>query len=300
MRSRDPVGVHAADQDSMVSIDPPSSVSVCSSHAVAPTRRSSSLSSSSASARGRAALLIAIVVCIPLLSHWEDFGFAATSRPHQKREQSGDLASEAFNSYKLNAPLFEAIKQNDLKLVQSLLQGGVDAANQKGSKTSYYNVNAEDAKGLTPLIEATLLGNKDLVELLLTNGAKAQPAPGFRHTALRAACLTANPQLITLLLKRGADPNAMSEGGRTPLMGACYLRPQFDAMENRTDLSVGAVRTMLQDPRTDPKIKNDFGESALDLCRQRGYTKSIVLLRQRMGGGRLGGKIQPEPANEMQ
>ena len=77
----------------------------------------------------------------------------------------------------------------------------------------------------------------------------------------------------------GADPNAKSEGGRTPLMGACYLRPQYDEKPERNKLSYRAVSVMLADPRIDPSIENDFGETALDLCRQREYSKSIKLLR---------------------
>ena len=196
-------------------------------------------------------------------------------------ESSSEVASEFFNTYEYNAPLFEAVKSNDIELVRSLLtKGVVDYTDtDKNEKTNYYyNINAEDSVGITPLIEATLLGNLELVEILLHHGAYAQPLPGFRHTPLRAACLTANTQLISLLLQKGAQPNAKSEGGRTPLMGACFLRPQLDALPTRSDLSYKAVKIMLEDSSTDPSIRNDFGESALDLCRERGYNESVALL----------------------
>ena len=196
-------------------------------------------------------------------------------------ESSSEVASEFFNTYEYNAPLFEAVKSNDIELVRSLLtKGVVDYTDtDKNEKTNYYyNINAEDSAGITPLIEATLLGNLELVEILLHHGAYAQPLPGFRHTPLRAACLTANTQLISLLLQKGAQPNAKSEGGRTPLMGACFLRPQLDALPTRSDLSYKAVKIMLEDSSTDPSIRNDFGESALDLCRERGYNESVALL----------------------
>lgn len=228
--------------------------------------------------RGRC-FLLALLALIPLISYRADILRFSSPLP---REGSNEQASDAFNSYSLNSPLFEAIKSNNLELVRSLLEGGVD--NKGKTKTIYYNVNAEDPKGLTPLIEATLLGNAEMAQLLLLHGARAQPAEGFRHTPLRAACLTANPTLIKLLLRKGADPNAMSEGGRTPLMGACYLRPQYDASPDRVELSYEAVRTMLADPRTDAKMKNDFGESALDLCRERSYNKSMAMLRERVQG----------------
>ena len=234
--------------------------------------------------RGRVIILFGIAL-IPLISYWEEIRLALATSRSAGIQRSDELVAEAFNSYKLNIPIFEAIKSNDLKLVIKLLEGGV--VDKRKKQKSYYNVNAEDQKGITPLIEATLLGNVELVELLLIHGARAQPAPGFRHTPLRAACLTANPELITLLLQKGADPNALSEGNRTPLMGACYLRPQLDEAENRMELSLGAVKLMLQDSRTDVRIRNDFGESAMDLCKERGYTKSVAFLRDRMGQKRL-------------
>lgn len=186
----------------------------------------------------------------------------------------------SLNSYDQNAPLFEAIKSDNIELVRTLLKDGFDG--DKGElkrRITFYNTNAEDENGITPLIEATLLGNVQLVNLLLLHGARAQPLPPFRHTPLRAACLTGNAQLIKLLLERGADPNSKSEGGRTPLMGACYLRPQYDAQPERIELSYTAVNVMLAYPRIDMSIENDFGETALDLCRQREYSKSIKLLK---------------------
>jgi ankyrin repeat protein len=203
----------------------------------------------------------------------KNIGSDVVFAPRYKLSASINANTEAFSSYKLNLPLFEAVKSNNIQLVQSLLQGSVQHNQQN------YNVNAEDAQGITPIIEASLLGNIQMVELLLAHGATAQPAPGFRHTPLRAACLTANLPLIRLLVDRGADVNAQSEGGRTPLMGACYLRPQFDALPDRGELSYQACQLMLQ-LGANPHITNSFGESALDLCVNRGYSKSVTLLKK--------------------
>ena len=256
--------------------------------------------------RGRA-IILSFLLFIPIISYKDNILFAFSQQQQQQQppppnnnnvpSDNNNKAQDAFNSYKLNTPLFEAVKSNDLELTRSLLSGGVvstdnnndSSANNNNNdkskslgKVTFYNVNAEDPKGITPLIEATLLGNIELVELLLLHGAKAQPSPGFRHTPLRAACLTGNVTLIKLLLDEGADPNAKSEGGRTPLMGACYLRPTFDEKPERVDISYEAVMAMLEDTRTDPTIKNEVGEDAITLCRERGYTKSQPVLRSRM------------------
>ncbi|KAL7476191.1 hypothetical protein ACHAW6_002069 [Cyclotella cf. meneghiniana] len=214
------------------------------------------------SSRGRL-LLLSLLISIPLANFLSTIVDTLKSSHHS--------ASTSTESYQKNLPIFKAVKSNNLTQLKILL-----------NDSTTYDVNAQDSQGITPLIEATLLGNYDMVSFLLSRGASAQPSPGFRHTALRAACLTANPRLISYLLREGADPNAKSEGGRTPLMGACFLRPEYDRSTEREELSLKAVQSMMEDGRTDPLLKNSFGESALDLCKERGYGKSVEYLEKKI------------------
>jgi len=132
-----------------------------------------------------------------------------------------------------------------------------------------------DEADITALIEACIRGNKSIVLLLLENGCPAQPTAGFRHSPLRGAAVCGHAHLIPLLLKFGSCPNSVSDGHRTPLMGACFLRNGIDARK-----SVECVRALLDDERTDPTIANSYSETALDLAKIRGYTESILLLQQ--------------------
>ena len=162
--------------------------------------------------------------------------------------------------------LHEAVKRNDIDEVKRLLAS---------TSESNLDINEEDSNGVTALIEACISGNENIVKLLLEAGCPAQPANGFRHSPLRGATVCGQAHLIPILLEAGADPNALSEGNRTPLMGACFLRNGVP-----TEKSVLCVKHLLGDTRTDPTIRNSFGESAIDLAKVRGYNESITLVEK--------------------
>lgn len=58
-------------------------------------------------------------------------------------------------------------------------------------------------------------------------------------------------------------------------MGACFLRAVVE--ESRSAM---CVKALLEDEKTDPTIRNSFGESALDLARNRGYSECIALVEK--------------------
>ncbi len=161
-------------------------------------------------------------------------------------------------------PLHEAVKQNDVAKVKEILESK--------DKTTI-DINAEDDNGVTALIEACISGNEEIVKILLGAGCPAQPAPGFKHSPLRGATVCGQNHLIPILLQNGADPNALSDGARTPLMGACFLRKGVDP-----ERSALCVEELLNDERTDPTLVNSYGESALDLAKIRNYEDSIALI----------------------
>lgn len=168
-------------------------------------------------------------------------------------------------SYQVNT----AAKDNNVKAIRACI---FMAENIPG-----FALDQEDEHGITGLIEACISGNTEIVQLLLDAGCPAQPTGDFRHTPLRGATVSGNAHLIPILLKAGADPNALSDGNRTPLMGACFLRSGVDGEANA---SAACVKALLEDSRTDPTIRNNFGESALDLAKMRGYTGSIALVEK--------------------
>ena len=75
-----------------------------------------------------------------------------------------------------------------------------------------------DGWGLTPLMEAAMCGNIELVLVLLANGAKVDTVDAERRTALWLACGRRKSRCVKALLKAGANPNHRDRDGREPLM----------------------------------------------------------------------------------
>lgn len=119
-----------------------------------------------------------------------------------------------------------------------------------------------------------------MISLILIKEGKcpAHPPGEFRHSPIRGAAVAGQASTMKLLLEQGADPNALSEGNRTALMGACFLRKSVEG--DQGEISADCVKVLLDDPRTDPTVANSFGETAHDLAKIRGYDESARLVEE--------------------
>ncbi|OEU14952.1 ankyrin [Fragilariopsis cylindrus CCMP1102] len=178
-----------------------------------------------------------------------------------------------FHYYDCSELLFRAVKDANFEEVNRLLSIASAATG-----TIFDIVNEEDDNGMTPLIEACISGDERIVRLLLDSGAKSQLWCA-KHTPLRGAAICGHHHIIPILLNAGANPNLVSEGNRTPLMGACFLRENVP--KEKRALCVKALFDCYP-LDLDPTRRNSFGESALDLARIRGYEESIQILEKAM------------------
>ena len=109
-------------------------------------------------------------------------------------------------------------------------------------------------------------GHLDVLNLLLKAGSAVNP-PDVSHSALRGASIFGREACVKALLAAQADPNALSAGGKTPLMGAAM---NGHAETARLLLAAGATLNQV----------NEFGETALQVAEARGHAACAELLKQ--------------------
>jgi ankyrin repeat protein len=113
---------------------------------------------------------------------------------------SGGAINVVLNEEKVSH-LLQVVKEGKIEIAELLIARGAD-------------VTCADFAGRTPLHEAVdrnggLLG---IATLLLEKGAKVDARSTYPgQTPLHAAVLTGNKDIVQLLLKNGADPNAVGE-----------------------------------------------------------------------------------------
>lgn len=170
---------------------------------------------------------------------------------------------------------FRAVRGNDARTVQSLLERGFDpnSPDEKGNVGLFLamrdgapevaavllarpelKVDAANTAGETPLMIAALRGQLVWVERLIARGA-AVNRDGW--TPLHYAASGPEPRVVALLLDRGAAIDARSPNRTTPLMMAA---------------GYGAIDSadLLLARGADARARNDPGLSAADFARRAG------------------------------
>jgi len=78
-------------------------------------------------------------------------------------------------------------------------------------------VNVKDTNGRTPLINASLQGNKDVVDVLITAGADVKAKDLGQMTAMHVAAQFGHLEVVEALVKAGGDVNGQDNQMQTPL-----------------------------------------------------------------------------------
>ncbi len=80
------------------------------------------------------------------------------------------------------------------------------------------DINAPDAYGYTPLMNAAMLGRLKIVKALIELGADVQKKGQFGYTALHAAAQGGHLEVVQALVKYGASVNCKNDDGDIPLI----------------------------------------------------------------------------------
>jgi len=200
--------------------------------------------------------------------------------------------------------LIEAVKNNDVKTVRSLLAQHVD-------------VNAIEADGSTALHWAAQRNNLETADLLIAAGANVKAATRYNITPLYLAATNGNATIIEHLLKAGVDANSTAEQGQTALMTAALngspdavrvllmhganvnatepVTTQTPLMWAASEGNAAAIETMVEH-NADLKAKSKNGFTPLLFAVRNGHIDAVKAL---LGHGANVNDVAPDGTNAL-
>ncbi len=192
--------------------------------------------------------------------------------------------------------LLQAILQGETETVKTLIKEGEDV-------NEYWYYREDDPFwyiGYTPLELATILGNLDIMRLLLDNGANPDRlVDGYLD--MPALMYAENAETTQLFIDHGADIHAEYDGGGTPLHIADNAEVAKILIDYGADIDGQSVLfgnmplhaasyrgkkdvvQVLLDHGADVNAKDIDGRTPLDIAIDRGRTEIAALLREHGG-----------------
>ncbi len=192
--------------------------------------------------------------------------------------------SEAEPETSLDEQLIQALSDDDVDAMASVLEAGADPDATSGSGRPVLlqaaiqgkveaaqllidhgaNINAETTDGAI-LVKAAGRGHEEIVEMLLEAGADANATgkEGANElTSIFAATLANDPAVVTLLIEHGVDINQGVVAGNTPLCIATGWQPNAETVK------------LLLENGADINHQNDLGETALHQAARKGLVSN--------------------------
>lgn len=151
----------------------------------------------------------------------------------------GENVNAKEDSYSKITPLFVAVEQGNIEIVQMLLDAGA-------------KVNARDKQKQTPLMRIDSDATPELIDVLIRHGAKVGLTDNEGNTALILTVNYSEAEIVQALIDAGADINHANNDGYTALMRAA----QNDDIE--------IVKALLQ-AGAQVNATNKDGENAWDM-----------------------------------
>lgn len=153
--------------------------------------------------------------------------------------------------------LIRAVEANELNGVRDAIRSGASP-----------NTTLDDYSKTPLLTVAADRGAAELVDLLLTAGAVANPQSSYEWSPLRAAATHGRAKVVELLLAAGVDPNLPSERGAILMDAVAATRhwPKPESTKSvRLLLQAGATVRPEDDPAMIMAIESDSPSVVLNL-----------------------------------
>ncbi|KAM5152909.1 caskin-1 [Mantella aurantiaca] len=177
--------------------------------------------------------------------------------------------------------LLQAVKAEDLGMVQKLLQRPKAGKAKLLGSAKRVNVNFQDADGFSALHHAALIGNTELISLLLEAQAAVDIKDNKGMRPLHYAAWQGKKEPMKLLLKSGSAVNIPSDEGQIPLHQAAQ-HGHYDVSE------------MLLQHQSNPCIMDISGKTPLDLACEFGRVGVVQLL---LNSNMCAALLEPKPGD---
>lgn len=195
-------------------------------------------------------------------------------------------------------------------IIQETVPTVMATEKQKPLRAFLGDIETKNTYGYTPLSQAALDGDLDIVQLLLDMGADTEAHGEDGRTVLCLAVSSGNPDIVSILLTRGANPQAADNVGETAMHIAArngkeeivkiLLRGgalvETGCHNGQTALhaaaSNGHTNTImaLLAGGAQTEALNETGNTSLYVAASKGHTEVVKAL--------LAGGAQPESANQ--
>ena len=166
---------------------------------------------------------------------------------------------------------------------------------------------------MSPLWCAAVANKLDIVKILISHGALVNSPSDTESTPVRSACYMTNIEVVKYLVDNGADLHKPNVNGGTCLINSvqsvelCNFLidkgADVNAQDNSGNLALhyaireGRFETvrLLLDRKSDPYVKNDFGDDAIQTAALRGHAEIFEYLMGKVKPS----KIRRIEANEL-